>query len=331
MKKFKVGIIGFGLIGKKRFFNLGNQGELVAYSDLVECKKSFFKKKKIKFFKNWKNLLKIKEIDIIIISTYHNSLSQIINLASKFKKHILVEKPAGIRLKELKENIKNVKKYKNIVRVGYNHRYYQSILKCKDFLNKKLLGDIMFIKSSYGHGGRCGYQKEWRMNPKISGGGELIDQGSHIIDLSIFFLGKVKNIKSHLDSFFWKKNVDDNAFLILKFKNNYTSFIHVSCTEWKNNFLFEIYGTKGKLRIEGKGGSYGSEKLIYYKMSTKMGIPKKKIWYFSKKDTSWKREMNDFYEDIKLNRQPEPNLNQAYSVLKIIKKIYKENKYDNCS
>ena len=148
MKKFKVGIIGFGLIGKKRFSNLGNQGELVAYSDLVECKKSFFKKKKIKFFKNWKNLLKIKEIDIIIISTYHNSLSQIINLASKFKKHILVEKPAGIRLKELKENIKNVKKYKNIVRVGYNHRYYQSILKCKDFLNKKLLGDVMFIMSS---------------------------------------------------------------------------------------------------------------------------------------------------------------------------------------
>ena len=81
----------------------------------------------------------------------------------------------------------------------------------------------MFIKASYGHGGRIGYEKEWRMKSKISGGGELIDQGSHLIDLLMFFLGKVKKVTSKIENFFWNTNVDDNAFIILKFKNYFRS------------------------------------------------------------------------------------------------------------
>lgn len=333
MKKFKIGIIGFGLIGKKRFNNLGKEGELVAYCDLKETKQYFKSnvKNKISFYKSWKNLINIGLVDIIIISTYHNQLSKIVAYASKKGKHILVEKPAATNLIDLKINIDIQKKYKNKIRVGFNHRYHNAIKMCQEIIKKKSLGKLMFIKSSYGHGARLNYQNEWRMKPKISGGGELIDQGSHLIDLSIMFLGKVKSIKSVLDTLFWKTNVDDNAFLIFKFENNTTAFLHASCTEWKNNFLFEIYGEKGKLRIEGKGGSYGREKLIFYKMKKKMGVPKKKVWVFSKNDSSWRNEIKELYKDIRLNRDPNPGLKDAYEVLKIIKKIYRDNHYDNCS
>lgn len=333
MKKFKIGIVGFGLIGKKRFNNLGSRGELVAYSDLKEAK-NYFKsnlRDKVKFFKSWKSLVNFNKIDIVIISTYHNDLSKIVTYASIKGKHILVEKPAGIKLKEIENNIKIQKKYENKIRVGFNHRYHGAIKKCQEIIKKKSLGKLMFIKSSYGHGARLNYQNEWRMNPKISGGGELIDQGSHLIDLSIMFLGKIKSIKSVLDTLFWKTKVDDNAFLIFKFENNTIAFLHASCTEWKNNFLFEIYGEKGKLRIEGKGGSYGREKLIFYKMKKKMGMPSKKVWLFPKTDYSWKWEIEELYKDIKLNRDPKPGLKEAYEVLKIIKKVYKSNQYDNCT
>ena len=333
MKKFKVGIIGFGLVGQKRAKNLGPKAELVACSDIINIKKKFLDQKnnKIKFFKNWKDLIKLKELDIIIISTVHNLLAPILLEACRNKKNILVEKPAAIHLKDLSKIIKLSKKNKNKIRVGYNHRFHSAIIKSKEIIDKKLLGKLMFIKASYGHGGRLGYEKEWRMKSKISGGGELIDQGSHLIDLSIFFLGKVKKVTSKLENFFWNTNVDDNAFITLKFKNNCISFLHASCTEWKNNFIFEIYGTKGKLKIEGKGGSYGRENLVFYKMSKKMGPPTIKKWFFSKNDNSWKTELNELYNDINYNRNSNPGLDQAYSVLKIIKNIYKANKYDHCS
>jgi len=329
-KIFNVGIIGCGLIGKKRAENLGKKGRLIACSDININKAKLIakKNKKIKIFKEWKHLLKIKNLNIVIIATTHNQLSKILLESIKANKHVFIEKPASISLKHLRKVVNKNKTLKKKIRVGYNHRFLSAIIKCKQMIKKGLIGDLMFIKASYGHGGRFGYEKEWRMKPKISGGGELIDQGSHLIDLSEFFFGKVIKTEGVLRDFFWKNNVDDNAFINLKFKKNLISFFHVSCTEWKNNFLFEIYGTRGKLRIEGKGGSYGREKLIFYKMNKSLTYPKIKSWIFEKKDYSWSREFNEFYKDIEKNRKPDPGLEQAYSVLKIIKNIYKLNKYD---
>jgi predicted dehydrogenase len=329
MKRFKVGIIGLGLIGKKRALNLGPKADLIAYCDLK--KKNLHTNKKIRFYKNWKDLIQLKELDIIIISTIHVFLAPILLEACKYKKNIFIEKPASIDLGLLKKIISLSKLYKNKIRVGYNHRFYPSILKSRKIIDKGLIGKLMFIKSSYGHGGRPGYEKEWRLNSKLSGGGELIDQGSHLIDLSIFFLGKVKKIKSKINNYFWKTNVDDNAFVILEFVKKYISFFHVSCTEWKNNFTFEIYGTKGKLKIEGKGGSYGREKLTLYEMKKNVMLPFITTWKFQRNDTSWQTELNEFYDDINFGREPNPNLNQAYEVLKIVKSIYRSNKYDHCS
>ena len=330
---FNIGIIGCGLIGKKRADNLGKRGRLIACADINVKNAQLVsnKDKKIQVFKDWKKLLKIKELDIVIIATVHNQMSRILLEAIKMGKHVFIEKPASISLIMLRSIIEKNKVLKRKIRVGYNHRFLSAIIKSKELLEKNTLGNLMFIKASYGHGGRSDYDKEWRMNPKISGGGELIDQGSHLIDLSEFFFGKIVKAEGTLRDFFWKKKVDDNAFLTLKFKNNLISFLHVSCTEWKNNFLFEIYGTKGKLRIEGKGGSYGKEILKLYKMNRKNTYPKIFSWKFSKKDHSWSRELNEFYKDIQFNRNPNPGLQQASSVLHVIKKVYKINKYDYSS
>jgi predicted dehydrogenase len=330
---FNIGIIGCGLIGNKRADNLGKRGRLIACADINIKNAQFIsnKDKKIQVFKDWEKLLKIKELDIVIIATVHNQMYRILLEAIKMGKHVFIEKPASINLTQLKSIIKENKILRRKIRVGYNHRFLAAIIKCKELLDKNILGNLMFIKASYGHGGRSNYDKEWRMNPKISGGGELIDQGSHLIDLSEFFFGKIIKAEGTLRDYFWKKKVDDNAFLTLKFKNNLISFLHVSCTEWKNNFLFEIYGTKGKLRIEGKGGSYGKEILKLYKMNRKNTYPKIFSWKFNQKDHSWSRELNEFYRDIQYNRNPNPGLQQALSVLRVIKEVYKINKYDYSS
>ena len=326
---FKIGIIGCGLIGYKRSKSLGSKGKLIACADVnINRAKKIAFNKKIKIFTDWKKLLDIKEIDIVIIATPHNQLSKILLHAHKKKKHILVEKPGSKNLSEISKIISKVRRSKIKIRVGFNHRYHPSIIKAKEIIESGVIGKPMYLRARYGHGGRLGYEKEWRAKPSISGGGELIDQGCHLIDLSRLFLGEFNNIKGFINTYFYKMSVEDNAFLTLKTNSHKVAFLHVSWTEWKNIFSFEIFCSLGKLDICGIGGSYGREQLTLYKMSKKMGIPKQKKWKFKLEDVSWKKEMNEFYEDIIYNRKPKSNLNDAYQTLKIINKIYRNSKYD---
>ena len=301
--KFQVGLIGCGLIGKKRLINIGKYGKIVSL-----CDKNFYKakklatnvKEKIELYNNWKNLIDKSSSEIIIISTIHSELSKILIYCIKKNKHVLVEKPGAIDPNQLLRATKLLKNKNLLIHVGYNHRFHNSILKAQEILKKNIIGDLMYIKSSYGHGGRLNYEKEWRMNPKISGGGELIDQGSHIIDLSNLILGDPIKVNSKLTTSFWKTKVDDNAFLILTYKKNKIAFLHASCSEWKNFFEFQIYGKKGKILISGKGGSYGQERLILYKMKKKMGKPSVKEYIFNENNNnSWEKEINNFYKRIK--------------------------------
>ena len=329
---FKIGIIGCGLIGYKRAKSLGSKGKLIACADPnISQAKRIARNKKVKIFTNWKKLLEIKEIDIIIISTYHNQLSKILLHAYKKKKHVLVEKPGAKNLKEISKLISKVNNNKIKIRVGFNHRYHPSIIKALKIIKSGVIGKPMYLRGRYGHGGRLRYEKEWRAKPSISGGGELIDQGSHLIDLSRLFLGEFNEVKGFINTYFYKMSVEDNAFLTLKTRSNKIAFLHVSWTEWKNMFSFEIFCKFGKLDINGWGGSYGREQLTLYKMSKKMGIPKQKNWKFKLQDVSWKTEINEFYDDIIYNRKPTANLNDAHQLHKIINKIYKDSKYDYIS
>ena len=326
---FNIGIIGCGLIGQKRSKSLGLKGKLVACADPnINRAKKIASSKKIKIFQDWKKLLEVKEIDIVIIATPHNQLFKIILQAYKMKKHILVEKPGSKNLKEMIKIISKLKNSKTKIKVGFNHRYLPSIIKAEKIIKSGIIGKPMYLRARYGHGGRPKYEKEWRAKPAISGGGELIDQGSHLIDLSRLFLGEFSEATGFINTYFWKMPVEDNAFLTLKTNSNKIAFLHVSWTEWKNIFSFEIFCSHGKLDISGMGGSYGKEQLILYKMTKKMGIPKEKKWKFKSQDISWKNEINEFYDDIICNRKPKANLNDAYQTLKIINKIYKDSKYD---
>src|SRR4030095_589108 len=186
-------------------------------------------------------------------------------------KHVLLEKPGALSVQELRAIEADAAKAGVLVRVGYNHRYHPACLKALEIFRSGALGQMMFVRGRYGQGGRLGYEKEWRADPKLSGGGELIDQGVHLIDLAGIFLGEFTNVEGHLATYFWKMPVDDNAFISLRTAGGQTAWLHVSCTEWKNLFSLEIYGRQGKLHWEGLGGSYGLERLPYYNMLPQVG------------------------------------------------------------
>ena len=276
-------------------------------------------------------MIELPEVDIVVIATLHNSLAEITLAAINAGKHVLVEKPAARSATELEPAIAAAEKQNVKVHVGFNHRYHRALRKAKEIVDSGELGELMFIRARYGHGARIGYDREWRANPALSGGGELIDQGPHLIDLSRWFLGEFVEVQGFAHTYYWDMPVDDNGFMMLKTEKQQVAFLHASCTEWKNLFSMEIYGRAGKLDISGLGGSYGVERLTYYKMLPEMGPPETTSWEYPMGDDSWMVEMAEFYEDIRLNRTPSAGLNDAYEALKIIQQIYKESGYDHCA
>jgi predicted dehydrogenase len=225
-------------------------------------------------------------------------------------------------VREIEELEKLAKESGSVVRVGYNHRYHPSLQKARTIAESGMLGPLMFVRGRYGHGGRIGYDREWRADPSLSGGGELIDQGVHLIDLAGWFLGDFLSVDGHAHTYFWDMPVDDNAFLDLRNSEGKTAWLHVSCTEWKNLFSFEIYGRNGKLHIQGLGGSYGVEQLAHYRMLPAMGPPETTIYEYPGADNSWKLEMEEFLKDIQTGRRPEPGLREARKALAVVEKIY---------
>ncbi|MBI5304094.1 MAG: Gfo/Idh/MocA family oxidoreductase [Chloroflexi bacterium] len=322
-----VAIIGCGLIGQKRARALAG-AKLVACADIaLERAESLARTAPgARAYSDWRAVVERADVDIVIVATTNNLLAEITLGAVNAGKHVLVEKPAARRAAELAPVIDAAKQKHVCVRVGFNHRYHPAFRKAREIFESGALGEMMFVRARYGHGGRIGYDKEWRANPDISGGGELIDQGVHLIDLARWFLGDFVETQGFAHTYFWQMPVDDNAFMLLKTAQQQTAFLHVSCTEWKNLFSFEIYGHDAKLDISGLGGSYGVERLAFYKMLPQMGPPETTIWEYPMGDASWENEFVEFLDDIRFGREPAANLRDARAALEIVEEIYRKSK-----
>ena len=325
-----VAIIGCGLIGHKRARAL-SPARLVACADLnVERAQALARTVPAAVASaDWQAVVARDDVDIVIVATTNNSLAEIALGAIQAGKHVLVEKPAARYTAELSPLISAAAERGVLVRVGFNHRYHPALRQAHTLFTNGALGELMFVRGRYGHGGRVGYEQEWRADPVLSGGGELIDQGVHLIDLARWFLGDFTRVTGSAHTYFWPMPVDDNAFLLLETPQGQTAMLHVSCTEWKNLFSLEIYGRDAKLHIEGLGGSYGLERLAYYKMLPQMGPPETTIWEYPMGDNSWQLEFAEFLEDIRLGRTPAASLADAQAALHIVAQIYKDSGYDH--
>jgi predicted dehydrogenase len=323
-----VAIVGCGMIGQKRAKALAG-ARLVACADLERQRAEALARTAADAVAtdDWRAAVRHPDVDIVIVATTNDMLAEISREALEAGRHVIVEKPAARSVSEIDTVITAAGRHHRLVRVGFNHRYHPALQKAHELFRAGALGDLMFVRGRYGHGARPGYDKEWRADPVLSGGGELIDQGVHLIDLSRWFLGDFTRVSGFAHTFYWQMPVDDNAFLTLRTAGEHTAFLHVSCTEWKNLFSLEIYGRDAKVHIDGLGGSYGVERLAYYRMLPEMGPPETTIWEYPRGDQSWALEFAEFLEDIRLNRTPSAGLADARAALIVVEEIYRQSGY----
>jgi predicted dehydrogenase len=325
----RVAIVGCGLIGQKRAAALGDAAKIVACADVrTDRAQSLAARSGAVHSNDWREIVKRDDVDVVIVATVNSMLAEITAGALEAGRHVLLEKPAARNVAELDRVIAAANTSGRLVHVGFNHRYHPAVAKAREIAASGALGPMMMVRGRYGHGGRIGYDREWRADPALSGGGELIDQGIHLIDLAHHFLGDFSEIEGRAETLYWDMPVDDNAFLTLRTAAKQIAFLHASCTEWKNLFSFEIYGRDGKLHIDGLGGSYGVERLAFYRMLPEMGPPETTIWEYPGADRSWEIEAREFFDDIRLKRQPSASLADARAALGIVETIYRSSGYD---
>jgi predicted dehydrogenase len=331
MSKLRFAIVGCGLVGRKRaaaIASLGHKTVLavdISSDSAVKLSEPLGARWGIDF----RAAVEAADVDIVVVATPHAQLSTIATACLNAGKHVLVEKPGGRNIAEVSAVAAASAAAGRVAKVGYNHRFHPTALKAREIVDRGELGELMFIRGRYGHGGRPAYEREWRFERSISGGGELIDQGSHLIDLARWFLGEFTNVHAALRTFFWNAEVEDNAFLTLSTSEGRIAWLHATCTEWKNLFSFEIYGRDGKLEINGlggpyhgHGGSYGVESLTFYRMLPGMGPPETTRWEYPFADRSWETEISEFVTAIHEGRQPIGDAAEAVANMSLIERVY---------
>ena len=335
-KRISVAIIGCGVVGKRRkkFIEKNNNYSLNAISDIRFKKKKFFKNK-IYHYKYYTDLLAERNLDAVFVTLPNYLASKVTIQCIKKRINVFCEKPPAKNVKEIKR-VKDIsEKFPSVkIKYGFNHRYHASVKMAKDIIKGKDYGDVLNFRCLYGKSKIVTYgASEWRSKKKYSGGGILIDQGIHLLDLLRFFNGNFYEYKSFISNKFWNYDVEDNAFALMRDKKGVIASIHSTATQWQHKFRIEIALRYALLELKGilsGSKSYGRESLSLiprFAKSKKNSKAEKKFIF--KKDTSWKEEVDEFAKII-LNKLSVKtgNIDDALEVMKMVDSIYKtDNKW----
>lgn len=322
-----VGIVGCGLIGGKRAAALGPDRLIACFDPDGNASAALAAEHGIEAARGLDELLDAAP-DVVIVATPHDRLAAIAVSALGSGAHVLVEKPAGIGVGEVEAIASAAERAGRRVKVGFNHRFAPAISRAVAEARSGRLGEPMFARARYGHGGRPGYEREWRLRAEVSGGGEMIDQGMHLIDLFGWLLGPLPLHSALVRNNYWEAEVEDNVVFTLAEpgRSGTWASAHVSWSEWKNMFSLEIYCRSGKLQVDGLARSYGPQRLAIHTMKPEMGPPETELIEYPPEDVSWEREWAHFRDALIAGDEREllGDLSSARYAWTIVEDAYRE-------
>lgn len=321
-----VTIIGAGNVGKLRAQVIQRSGasRVLSVSDVEATRaKSLADAVGARVVPNCQAAVADPQVDIVVICTPTKFHVGAVMEALRAGMHVLCEKPLARSASEAETAIELAKKQQRLLKTGFNYRYMSSVRKAKELIDQGALGPVYFLRCRYGHGGRPGYEKEWCTDPDVSGGGVLLEQGIHIIDLVRHLLGEPARVTASTSCFFWNlQDTEDNCFLEIQTTSLQTAQIHVSWTQWINIFCLEIFGRDGYLELTGRDGHYGPQCLVWGKRKPDHSRPQQERFDFGSQNVSWDDEWLDFVNAVKTGSQPMGNPTDSIRALQLVEAAY---------
>lgn len=332
MDKIRAVIIGMGRMGRTRYDAMKKHGgyEVVAVCDNNVSNMEGYDETK---YNDWKECIDNSEMDVVVVCTYNVVIPDIVCYALGKGYAVFSEKPPG---RNLEDALRMKKAFENtdspILKFGFNHRYHNSVIEAKALLDSKILGDVVCARGVYGKAGTPAFQTEWRNDKSISGGGIMLDQGIHMLDLMYYFMGEFTEITSSVDQLVWKDMpTEDSAFSILRTEDGKVASLHSSAIQWRHKFSLDLICTKGFISLNGlltSTNSYGEEKISYYRKDLEqktggLGKPMEHTMCFTE-DYSWDYEMKEFYDAVAGSKDIQlGTIDDAVNLMKMLESIYR--------
>lgn len=326
-RQLKVGIAGYGVVGKRRREFIDKHPLL---RTVAVCDKNFIKSgimpDGVRYFSNYQHLLD-EPLDVLFVSLPNYLASEVTIAGLERNLHVFCEKPPGKDVSDIERVIKIEKKHPGLLlKYGFNHRYHDSVRQALKLIKSGEFGRIINLRGVYGKSKIIPFSGGWRAERKYAGGGILLDQGIHMVDLMRLFCGEFIEVKSYISNDYWKHNVEDNAYALMRDSQGRVAILHSSATQWQHRFALEITLTKGYIELQGiltGSKSYGEEKLIIRKRDeSDIGISKDDVITFLE-DNSWRDEVTEFTDAIINKRKIKlGDSAHAYATMKLVYQIY---------
>jgi predicted dehydrogenase len=321
----KVGVVGAGLIGARRATTAAESGDQVTIVADVDTQRAKACASAVgaRATDDWTHVVTCADVDVVVVAVPNKFIKPVATAAACSGKHLLCEKPLGRNADEAREIVDAASRNGVTLKTGFNHRHHPAIRKAHDAVTAGDIGEPFCLRCVYGHGGRPGYDKEWRGDAGLAGGGELLDQGVHVLDLARWFLGEFAAVSGLTSRWFWNvEPLEDNAFALLQTTSGRVASLHTSWTQWKNRFSLEVLGRDGFVSVEGLGGSYGTQRLQIARRRPESGPPEMQDEEFPGPDISWRDEWKELTAAIREGRPPLGDGVDGLEALRLVDAIY---------
>lgn len=323
----KVGIAGYGVVGERRrhFIDLHSNLKTVAVCDKVFPDSGRFDDGVV-YHPNYLQLLN-EDLDILFVCLTNDVAAEVTVAGLQHGLHVFCEKPPGRDLDDIARVIACEKEHPELrLMYGFNHRYHLAVRDAMEIIDSGELGKVVNMKGTYGKSKIINFDSDWRTKRSIAGGGILLDQGIHMVDLMRLFAGDFTDINSYVTNDFWGHDVEDNAYALMRTDDGVVAFLHSTATQWRHRFNLDITLEKGGLILEGilsGTKSYGAETLtVIAKGEDDMGDPRETMTRYNE-DPSWVDEIGGFADTI-LSGEPvtDGSSLEAWKTMELVYQIY---------
>lgn len=332
----KIGIVGYGKMGQLRHKVL----EAGGYGKVTKVHDPYFRPEleggEIVVCDDWQEIVSDPEIDAIFIATV-NALNKPITIAAlQNGKHVFCEKPPALTAPDIVEIQGAERESNRTLMYGFNHRQHGAALHMRRIVEEGEFGRILWMRGRYGKSVDSNFLDTWRANKALSGGGILIDQGIHMLDLFLYLGGRFDEVQAMVSSLYWKQEgIEDNVFAMLRNSDSgMIASLHSTMTQWRHLFSLEVFMERGYMVLNGlktSSNSYGEEELV---IALNRSVAPAATWQDEERhiypiDTSWETEAKIFFDALDKGKPiTSGSSDQALAVMSLIDRIYENSRHE---